>query len=566
MTVPAIPLPQLFDRNLASVGRVHPAQLSLNLSLTPLSTACMDLPLGEAAVQVGMFFELFDLTGSVGFFRVCSIETRCGATAVQRIHMEHALCTLGDHILCGYTELGGAEQSTGQVISRLLQGQALWILDQCDADFHFTYSFENENLLTALLSLTAPIQQPMMWSCDFTARPWKVSLVNLHTEASCEARLNRSAKSVNISVDRSSLCTRIYPLGYGEGADQLTIASVNGGVKYLEAAEASTWGVVECTYAETSITDPDTLKSAAQAMLDKLRTPVITIALEAVDLSAMTGETLDRFALGTLCRMPLPEYGLTLTERIIAIRRPDVYGRPENAAFNLANRAASATEDLARLSRKSAVSELYSQGASNQYEVPFADNADPEHPAVMRFYIDEDAIHVNAVKVRWELAPFRGYSKGASSGGAVTGTSEQKIVSSTFTTSGKTEDAYTGYAAAGSDSHRHFDNHVHTINFQITLPQLNISIPNHTHAPLLGIYETAAPAENVAVSVDGHDVPAALLSGGAFDAVSFLSRDSHGRILRGAWHTIIFTPDALTRITAGVHVRTFIRSLTGANL
>ena len=87
----------------------------------------------------------------------------------------------------------------------------------------------------------------------------------------------------------------------------------------------------------------------------------------------------------------------------------------------------------------------------------------------------------------------------------------------------------------------------------------------HTHPIEYGIYE-GGTASALAVSVDGNAVPSSALQGGEFDAAGYLSRDADGRIERGAWHTVAFTPDAMTRITASVYVRTFLRSLSGDNL
>ena len=65
--------------------------------------------------------------------------------------------------------------------------------------------------------------------------------------------------------------------------------------------------------------------------------------------------------------------------------------------------------------------------------------------------------------------------------------------------------------------------------------------------------------------MDGTAVPASAIANGEFDAVPYLSKDSAGKITRGTWHRITFTPDGQTRIVADLHVKTFIRSITGGN-
>lgn len=59
--------------------------------------------------------------------------------------------------------------------------------------------------------------------------------------------------------------------------------------------------------------------------------------IDADELSIMTGETLDRFENGRLFRLALPDYGVSVEERIIAIQTGSVYGDPEHVRLSLAN-------------------------------------------------------------------------------------------------------------------------------------------------------------------------------------------------------------------------------------
>lgn len=563
------PLPRLMDGSLREIARLRPEKLSLTRAMQPLSTAEMTLPPGESEVTAGMFAELFDAAGSAGIFRVTQAESVWQSGAQQRVTLEHGLATLSDTVMPGYTEFSG--MSAGEVLSALLSRQSLWRMDACEAADRFSYSFENENLLTALLSLTSPMEGQWLWVTDQSSLPWKLSLRRAPEEDACECRLNRNLQSVKVTVDRSGLCTRVYPLGYGEGADQLTIARVNGGVPYLDADTQSAWGIVESVCADPSVTDAQSLKSMARQALESSKNPRVTVELDASDLSSMTGEAFDSFYPGRLCRLPIPAMGLTLSERIVRLTRPDVYGDPARVRLTLANQAQSAADALAELSRKSAVSALYSQGAASQYALTFSDNADAGHPALMKFFIDPEAAHVNAVKVKFSLEPFRAYSKSASAGGGGTATTDEKAWSNT---------AATGYAldTSGSDMsytdsgggttaapHLHKMKHYHVVRVSFDLPKLTVQLAAHTHPIEYGIYE-GGTASAPAVSVDGNAVPSSVLQGGEFDAAGYLSRDADGRIERGAWHTVAFTPDAMTRITASVYVRTFLRSLSGVNL
>ena len=129
----------------------------------------------------------------------------------------------------------------------------------------------------------------------------------------------------------------------------------------------------------------------------------------------------------------------------------------------------------------------------------------------------------------------------------------------------------TGYNISGAAEGKHVHNaqtSAQTLNVRILSAALEgaLDVGRHSHATLFGIDECPLSSSQVTVYVDGTEVPASAISEGELDAVSWLSRDAAGKILRGAWHTVSFVPSALARIEADVHVRTFVRSLTGAVL
>ena len=76
-------------------------------------------------------------------------------------------------------------------------------------------------------------------------------------------------KGEKVYISRTNLCTRIYPKGYGEGDNQLTIASVNGGVDYLDADTQGTYGIVARQYVDTTFTNPSLLLAVATKILQR---------------------------------------------------------------------------------------------------------------------------------------------------------------------------------------------------------------------------------------------------------------------------------------------------------
>ena len=600
-----IRLPRLMSMSLVEIGRIQPDKLSYELSMSEPSTASLVMNRSEGTVIVGQFMELYETWGSLGIFRVENVETTYKPGLWNRIMqaiglkeasvtvtLKHAICTLEDGTIFGYHEYGGTDVPLEDVLDDLiaLQPTAYWQLGTVDFDTEFQYSFENEsNLLTALLSTANPLTEEYIWDFDFSTTPWTLNLIS-PTDDICEMRLNRNADSIKVSVDRSKLVNRIYPLGYGEGVNQLTIAGVNGGVKYLEdTISQAAWGIVELPFPDTTITEPETLKALGQAQLDARKEPALTVVATGLDLSALTGEPLDRLLPGRMCRCPLPDYGVTVNERIISVNKKDVYRNNTSCTITLANKRADSVSQMSANARKTSVGELYSQGATNQYAVNFMDNADAANPAELAFYVDQNAVHINNVMCRYELKAFRGYSKGAASGGGQTKTSSSGGSSSTYysqetsesggDTDSRTADVVGASASAyGTSSHEHLSgtyyaashhhyyNHSHTVTFTITISSHthSVTVNSHTHEPVLGIY-LGTTATSVTITVDGNAVPSEAISGGEFDAVPYLAKDENGKITRGAWHTIALTPNQNTRIVANLHVKTFVRSISGGN-
>ena len=63
----------------------------------------------------------------------------------------------------------------------------------------------------------------------------------------------------------------------------------------------------------------------------------MTIQISGLELADATGEPLDRLTLGRVCRVPLPEFGTVIEERIISKNYPDIIGRPSEVTITLGN-------------------------------------------------------------------------------------------------------------------------------------------------------------------------------------------------------------------------------------
>lgn len=328
-------LPRLLDQALREVTRLQPESLTLKETLTPPYAAEMALPAGARLPDVGQWLELFAPYGSVGLFRVTE-TVRSPLTGRATVYLEHGMATLGDSLIFGKINLE-AGTPLRQALTALLSwqhGERRWLLGEVAEAETPAMTFEHENLLAALERLASSLSQPVLWDWDFSAAPWTLHLRPAPDTVGTELRLSRNIDAIALDLDRSALCTRLYPVG----RNGLTIAEVNGGDCALTAQSASLYGISEALYQSASAESAAVLKAEAQAALNRRCTPRLMARISARDLSAHTKEPLDAIRVGRLCRVPLPKESSALTERIVAVIRPDVYGRPEEASVELSAR------------------------------------------------------------------------------------------------------------------------------------------------------------------------------------------------------------------------------------
>ena len=162
---------------------------------------------------------------------------------------------------------------------------------------------------------------------------------------------------MRVTRDASRLCTRVFPYGCGQGLDRVTLTPLLGR-EYIDAADTKTWGIAARTFTSDQIMDADTLKRVAERYLERHSQPTATVQLQGIDLSRITGETLDTFRLGQRFRLALPEENTVLVERIVAMHIPAVFGQPGRVTLTLANRQPALSDEIADLLREVNASKL----------------------------------------------------------------------------------------------------------------------------------------------------------------------------------------------------------------
>lgn len=327
-----IRLPRLLDENLQEKARLSPVKLALHQRLTGLSTAEMILPPEEREVHIRDLVKLFDENASVGIYRVTKVTTE--ADNRRTVRLEHALAALQDSVVPAQ----GFMCSVTEALTRLLDCQAvpLWTVGTVEtpADLTVIFATEYVSLLEAVNALMGMLPEGYALDFNFTLTPWRLHIRALD-DSLCEGRLSRNLVSVRHQVDGSRLCTRVYPFGAEVETSRISLVPMTGS-DHLDAAVQQ--DVISRTIQSDLIFDVPTLSEVAQMYLDRHAEPDITTVVSAIDLFEATKEPLDRFQLGKRFRLCLPDLMLTVTHRIVAIDKPDVFGDPGHAVVTLSNR------------------------------------------------------------------------------------------------------------------------------------------------------------------------------------------------------------------------------------
>lgn len=359
-------------------------------------------------------------------YRIMPENAQVDETGRITYQCEHVLATLIDNILFGYHVVGNLGVYTADVIRYILDHQLVknWVLYECDFKNQFEYGWEQESLLSALFSVTRPLSNPMIVT-DTSVYPWRLSLKRLDTSGRPEMYIRRGHNMGQFSRSRDpqNIVTRLYPLGYGEGVNQLGISGVNGGVPYLQSPKEITdkYGIIERVWVDRRYEDADSLKAAAEIMLHELQEPLVSYT---VGFHELNSSEYDKAAIGKRARIIYPEIGEKVDTFITEITRR--FGDVKQSSITVANRETSIAASLADMADRQRIEQTYAQGATQIYGQALQANSDADSGAVMDFFIPEEMRIVNKVLVKVRLAKFRSYSQSTDAAAAKSVTSDTK--------------------------------------------------------------------------------------------------------------------------------------------
>ena len=276
-------------------------------------------------------------------WRVRSIQ-QAFENRTPTVSLDHIICTLKDQILFGEitpkTITGNPNATTctaRQAVDYILAQQSDWVLGSFDyGSVSNAYKFDGDTLYDALETVTDTLEDAI-WTYNLGAYPFTLNIVQHSDSVDSEMRAGRNLKTISRTVDMSAMYTRFYPIG----KDDLHITG-----DYVEK-NASTYGVISKVETDQSLDTEAELRAWANERLNLHAQPNVTITAEGLELSRETGEALDAFTLGRVCRVPMPEFDTTIQERITEKNYPDKIGQPDVVKITMANSRRDITKIIA---------------------------------------------------------------------------------------------------------------------------------------------------------------------------------------------------------------------------
>ena len=514
--------PEVYDLDGKLIAILEKAyKIGYDLIKNQLWTASFTLPIDDPKlvhVQPKYHIDIYDYDRRIGRFIVNpKMTTKNESTREVTFELEHVWSLLHSDILFGYHQYSNFP--TQIVLRGLLNQQEIkhWRLGTCEINRFFHYAWENEDsLLNALRSVTEPFDEPFIWAWNDSTYPYTLHLVKPSTVIKDVVVYGKNLKGITLTEDPTNIITRIYPLGSGEGVNQLTIKEVNNGVPYLEDTEArNRYGLHKRVWVDSRFEDAVSLKASAQAFLDKYGKPLRSFAIDVRDYTlnerALKAAAFQTFTVGDVLMVHDLDTSISEQQRVEKYSKPDVYGAPQDLKLELGNLIADITTTTTDLQKKQLVNETYSQGSTNIDSRDFQDNCDSNYPAVIRFPIPNDVVNINEMKLTFEATKYRAYSKAIEGGGALVKSTASGGGGATTSSSGggvsKSTLSGGGSAQTSSSggSHRH-------LMFEYAYDRSSPSLP-------LGGYAAASnPTRNELRFVEFNGYPSDLYTAGASDA------------------------------------------------
>lgn len=350
---------KLQKHSLTRTAWIRPETLGTELNERNAS-ATMTLGPEEPEIAAGDWILDTGTPGGQTVWRAKTIEFT-PETGTRTITLEHIIRSLGDYLMFGdvnaETVSGGSSCPARDMARYILGYQTDWVLGRFDYDSSAGWEFNGEKLFDALGTVTGTLDGAW-WAYDCSVYPFRLHVVNAgnYFTALSEMRGGRNIQSLRRTIDRSQMYTRFYPIG----KDNLHITG-----DYVSRNE-NVYGTICKVETDQTKDTEEKLRAWADERLRKHCEPAVTVTISGVDLSGETGEDLDRLMLGRMCRVPLPEYGTAIRERITRLQWRDRMKEPEVVTVTLSNGMENVTSIQEAISEQASSSGRGGRGGAKQ--------------------------------------------------------------------------------------------------------------------------------------------------------------------------------------------------------
>lgn len=609
---------EVFDKNLKRIAYLENAfEIVEDIKINSINYLNFKIPNNDSKVKFLKPF--YYVKCNKNLYRILPKVVETDEVEVLSVECEHVLATLLNDVIFGNVIIGNLGTYTKTVIEYVLNKQKIknWKLGRCDFSRQFEYCWENENLASALFSIPKPLAEDYMWTFETESYPWTINLIKLDKtkKTDCYIHSKKNLLRLTKSSDPKELFTRIYPLGYGEGVNQLTIKDINNGSPFLQSPQniIDKYGIIETIWIDRRYENAESLRDAAKAMLDEFQEPLMEYE---IDYQAI--DEREKLNLGSKIRI-IDEDGF-FDDFVVGIRYE--YDDIKRTTITIANKSRTVATSIADLADRQRIEMTYSQGATQLYAQSLQVNADSKNGAEINFFIPNEMRVINKVLAKIKLESFRAYSKATEGGGGYVDSTSSGGGSYTSTGSGGGDygstssgggDYYSTSSGGGiygtthgtsdvssemvslqvynnqgtkigyTSSHYHVTHHEHQLNVsdhnhEVRIPNHShsfnvrdhthlidikdhkhtITIPDHEHKIVPGIYTFGYP-KSFELKVNGKRKKYFNETNIDIDLTDFLL-DNKKRISRGSWQSIEIVPDDLAYISIDLILQGFVQS------
>ena len=340
-----VKMPILLDSELNPSTMLYPSKGTLTLNMNAVSEASLTLREQDEPIPMHAWVKIYNQLGFTGIFRRTSQDKNI--TVDRAYTLRHGIDILQDSIWQANTDFSGTVQEfLTQLLNQqthLIKGVRPWMLGTCADTSTIKKSINYDSLLELFESIVED-GSDYYFTYDQTVWPWRVSLVQKSSEVASEFRLSRNIEKCKIKDNDSELCTRLI-LNVNALATNTDInkqQNVSVMRTYDNTAAQAVYGIITKT-ADIDTEDslpggpfPEADRWAANFMARRAQ-PQVQIQIDGSILAGITGDTWDESRIGTMCRVALPDYAESISERVVSVNYPDLYGTPDKVSVSLAN-------------------------------------------------------------------------------------------------------------------------------------------------------------------------------------------------------------------------------------